>query len=122
MLPSFAQETIRFYYATARSSRGTTEYTFDLSSQVDTIVASGCSVQPNSTSELISQPRLQDALLMTAWVPEEQWARVVAGGDTRRLVAEWRGHFFEVYGLDLPWVSPTGALSHVQLYLRDYRG
>lgn len=122
MLPSFAQETIRVYYPRPVSRRGTTEFEFDLDDQTDTIVISGCSVQPTTTSEVLSQPREQDALMMTAWIPEAQWARVIAGGDTRRLMMEWRGCMFEMYGNDMPWISPTGALNHVVVYLRSYHG
>jgi len=122
MLPSFAQETLRVYYPTAIARRGTTDYSFDLSSAAGTIVISGCSVQPTTTSETLTQPREQEALMMTAWIPEAQWARVIAGGETRRLVMEWRGHFFEMYGTEMPWISPSGNLDHVQVYLRLYRG
>lgn len=121
MLPSFATETLAIYYPRVIIARGSTQYV----AQVDTtdmIHVSGCSVQPATTSESISEPRDQTLNLMTAWIPEHEWARVVAGGPIHELVVEWRGLQFMMYGDAMPWVSPTGALSHVQIYLRSWRG
>lgn len=121
MLPSFATETLAIYYPRVVSARGTAELAYQ-TDPTARIYVSGCSVQPSSTSEATSEPREQTMTLMTAWIPEHEWARVIAGGTPRRLVYEWRGMQFVQYGNAMPWVSPTGALGHVQVYLRAYEG
>jgi len=60
--------------------------------------------------------------LMTAWIPSNEWARVIAGGPAHDFIMEWRGQQFLQYGDSMDWVSPTGALDHVQVYIRRYRG
>ena len=121
MLPAFATETIKIYYPEVRASRGTTQYVYQVD-PLNSITVSGCSVQPTTTSEALSEPRDETMTLMTAWIPDAQWARVMAGGTLHQLVFEWRGMQFIQYGTALPWISPTGALGHVQVYLRAYRG
>lgn len=121
MLPAFATESLTIYYAKKVTARGTIEY----QPQVDpehSISVTGCSVQPTTTSENLSEPREQTLSLMTAWIPDTEWARVVAGGDLHSLVYEWRGIQMVQYGQAMPWVSPTGTLGHVVVYLREYRG
>ncbi len=121
MLPSFATESLTIYYAEKVTARGTTEYRPQVDSE-DCISVSGCSVQPTTTSENIAEPREETLSLMTAWIPDTEWTRVVTGGDTHSLVYEWRGLQFVQYGNAMPWVSPTGTLGHVVVYLRAYRG
>lgn len=121
MLPSFATETIKFFYPRTLTARGTTELVYQTDDD-NSITVSGCSIQPTTSSEALGEPRQQTLMQMTAWIPEAQWARVVAGGDIRRLVAEWRGTQFVVYGDAMRWISPTGSLGHVQIYLRVYEG
>lgn len=121
MLPSFATESLTIYYAEQVTARGTTEYRPQVDAE-DCISVSGCSVQPTTTSENLAEPREETLSLMTAWIPDTEWARVVTGGDTHSLVYEWRGLQFVQYGNAMPWVSPTGTLGHVVVYLRAYRG
>jgi hypothetical protein len=121
MRPSFATETIRIYYPEVISARGTIELRYKID-PLDSIAVSGCSVQPTTTSENLNEPRTESMTLLTAWIPDAEWARVVAGGDIRKLAFEWRGMLLAQYGQALPWVSPTGALGHVQVYLRQYEG
>ena len=121
MLPAFATETIAVYYPRIETSRGATRYVRQVD-PTDMIHISGCSVQPTTSSSNLSEPRDETMTLMTAWVPEEQWVRVIAGGTTRDLVFEWRGMQFIQYGEAMPWISPTGNLGHVQIYLRAYKG
>lgn len=121
MLPSFATETLTIYYPEQISTRGTTDYRYRIDSQ-HSISVSGCSVQPSTTSETLSEPRIQDQTLMNLWMPDTEWSRVTAGGDTKRLIFEWRGMQFIQYGTAMPWISPTGTLGHVLIYLRAYEG
>lgn len=121
MLPAFATETITIFYPKVVTSRGTTQYVYQVD-PLDKITVSGCSVQPTTTSESLNAPRDETMTLMTAWIPDAQWARVIAAGTTHQLVFEWRGRQFVQYGSYMPWVSPTGTLSHVCVYLREYRG
>lgn len=121
MLPSIATETLKIYYPQTVVARGTVEY----QPRVDAthmLTVSGCSIQPTTTSELLSEQREQTMTLMTVWMPEAQWARIVAGGTTRQLVIEWHGRQFLQYGSVMEWASPTGALGHVQLYVREWEG
>ncbi len=121
MLPSFATETMAIYYPRISVARGTTELVYQVD-PADRIYISGCSVQPSTTTEALNEPREQTMTIMTAWIPDHEWARVIAGGDIRRLVFEWRGQQFVQYGNAMPWISPTGSLGHVQVYLRAYEG
>lgn len=121
MLPSFATETMQVFYPQVIASRGTVELRYKLDPE-DSIHISGCSVQPTTTSENLGEPRNQSATLLTAWIPDSEWARVVAGGDIRKLAFEWRGMQLVQYGQAMPWISPTGTLGHVQIYLRAYEG
>ena len=120
MLPSFATETLTIYYPEQIQTRGTTDYRYRIDSQ-HSISVSGCSVQPSTTSETLSEPRLQELTLMNLWMPDTEWTRVAAGG-TKRLIFEWRGMQFIQYGTAMPWISPTGTLGHVLIYLRAYEG
>lgn len=122
MLPALATETMTIYYAKAVTDRGTVEYMPQTDSS-NCIHVSGCSVQPSTTSEALGEPREQTLSLMTAWIPDSEWARVIAGGSSlNSLVYEWRGLQFVQYGNSMPWISPTNTLGHVQVYLREYRG
>lgn len=121
MLPSIATETMQVFYPEVIASRGTIEMRYKVDPE-DSIHISGCSIQPTTTSRNLSEPRNQVMTLMSAWIPEGEWARVMAGGDIRKLVFEWRGQQFIQYGQAMPWVSPTGTLGHVQVYLRAYEG
>lgn len=121
MLPSFATETMQVFYPQVIASRGTVELRYKLDPE-DSLHISGCSVQPTTTSENLGEPRNQSATLLTAWIPDSEWARVVAGGDIRKLAFEWRGMQLVQYGQAMPWISPTGTLGHVQVYLRAYEG
>lgn len=122
MLPSIATETLKVYYPQFVGSRGTVEFQ-PQADPLNMISVSGCSVQPTTTSEVLSEPREQTMTLMTAWIPEAQWARIIAGGSTtKNLVVEWRGRQYLAYGTALEWASPLMTLGHVQMYLREYRG
>lgn len=121
MLPAFATESLTIYYAERIQARGTIEYRPRVDPE-HSISVSGCSVQPTTTSENLGEPREQTLSLMTAWIPDTEWARVAAAGDLHSLVYEWRGIQMVQYGQAMPWVSPTGTLGHVQVYLREYRG
>lgn len=121
MLPAVATETLTVCYPTIVTSRGTTEYVYSTSG--DSITVSGCSVQPTTTSSDVSDPRTQTLSLYTAWIPEAQWARVIAGGTTlKHLAYIWRGEKYVQYGDAMEWHSPTGLLGHTQMYLRRYEG
>ena len=121
MLPAFATETLAIFFPEVRVGRGTTQYVPQVD-HTDMIHVSGCSVQPTTTSSNLSDPRDQTLTLMTAWIPDHEWARVMAAGPTHDLVIEWRGQQFLQYGDSMSWISPTGTLGHVQVYLRGYRG
>lgn len=121
MLPSLATETLTIFYAKKTESRGTVDYEYQADPNFS-IEISGCSVQPVTTTSTQELPRNQDLTMLWAWIPQSEWERVQNTGDIHKLLIEWNGLQLVQYGDALRWTSPTGNISHVQIYMRQYRG
>ena len=83
--------------------------------KAESLVIPNCSVQPAGTS-LTQDGRIQgitDGL--TCYIPP---TADIKGGDR----VEYAGAVYAINGDPLPWQSPSGRISHIQLNLVRWRG
>lgn len=111
MLPSWANDTITVERPASKSQRGTTVPDW---AHATTHTVSGCSVQlPTTTMSL--DGRTQTELAGTVYAPP---SADIAAGDR----ITFNGVRFLVDGEPMPWASPTGRVSHVQVRIAAWRG
>jgi hypothetical protein len=112
MLPSFASEAITAVRPSWVEERG--KQVPDYDNPAATLVVPGCEVQPGASTEDIAA-RQNVIIRWTVWAPP--------GADLRAQDAvDYEGHRYAIDGEPMRWKSPTGALSHLQLYLIDWEG
>lgn len=113
MLPSWASETITVLEPTLVTERGKTVPDWSVPPASRTQVT-GCEVQPGASTEDLAA-RQNVIIRWTVWAPADTPV-------TARSAVEYRAVRYQVDGEPDWWRSPTGALSHVQLYLIDWEG
>ena len=111
-LPSFCCETVEVLRAPLASSRGTSERDW---SAAEPHEVAGCCAQYASTSSDRGEPRDATSDSATLYAPP--------GSDVREgdRVSCSLGTF-AVEGTPMPLVSPTGAVSHLEVSLARWRG
>ena len=93
-------------------SRGSAIYDW---SKADTLIISGCDLQPGATARDMDGRVLNYSDGYTAYLP--------AGADVQagdRII--YNGNTYEINGDIRPWNSPTGAVAHIQLNLTRWTG
>lgn len=112
MLPSWFRQSVTRIRPGVKTSRGSEIPDWN---NVTTVVISGCSVQPSTTS--LSQDGrvlgIEDSFNL--YMPPTADVRE---GD--KIVYE--GEEYIVAGVPRPWVSPTGGLSNVQVTIERWKG
>lgn len=111
MLPHWCNDTVTVWRAPLIDSRGSQVRDW---SQAESHEVDGCSFQPSGTSTDFGDTRQPLALRAYLYAPED--ADIQA--DDR---IEYMGHAYALNGAPLPWKSPTGAASHLQIQLVDWR-
>ena len=113
MLPSFATQevtVVRPVWTTdARGNRKA-----DYGAGATRVAVPGCSVQPGASPELVTDGRDTTTIRWTVLAPPSV---VVEAVDA----VEYRGRLYAVDGEPMVWDSPTGALDHVALFLKDWK-
>lgn len=112
MLPSFVRETITVVDPVWVDDRGTP--VADYGPGATRTVVPGCSVQPGASSEDLAG-RTHVTVRWTVYAPP---GTVVAADSA----VEYEGRRYAVDGEPARWKSPTGAVSHLVLYLIDWEG
>ncbi|MGV3564157.1 MAG: hypothetical protein ACO1ON_12845 [Nocardioides sp.] len=112
MLPSWATETITVVRPSWRDERG--KQVPDYDTPAARTVVEGCEVQSGASTEDLGA-RQNVIIRHTVWAP----AGTVVGA---RDAVEFEGTRYAVDGEPMRWRSPTGALSHVQIFLIDWEG
>ena len=113
MLPSWFNESVTVERAPWDQVRGTTERDW---ASATTATVGGCHVQPSTTSQDLGELRAQ-AVETKATLYAPPGADVQTGDRITCAMGT-----FVVYGDPEPWRSPTGAVSHVQVRLAEWRG
>lgn len=111
MLPSFCHDTITILRPRMAASRGTSVPIWDSPTE---IVVHGCSVQTGTTSE-DRDGRTETMLGGTCFMPP---GTDILAGD--RIAFE--GKAYVVQGEPMPWPGATGAASHVEVRIAEWRG
>lgn len=111
MLPSFCTDSVTVERAPLVDSRGTKVPDWN---HAESWEVSGCSVQPVQGSTTWTDPRQAVTVRATLYAPPS--ADIQAGD---RIT--YQGHKYAIDGAPLPWKSPTGAVSHIQCALVDWR-
>lgn len=112
MLPSFFRQTVTRIRPSTTVSRGSTIFDWSAAS---TASIPGCSMQPGSTVRDMDGRVLNFSDGYTAYIPPDA---DVQPGDR----IAYDGHTYEIKGDIRKWISPTGAISHIQLNLERWSG
>lgn len=113
MLPSWASDAIKVLTPVIVMERG--KEVADWSQPpASSVTVRGCDVQPGASTEEVAA-RQNVIIRHTVWAPP---ATVVGAHDAM----EYDGTRYAVDGEPMRWKSPTGAVSHVQIYLIDWEG
>ena len=116
MLHSFCHDSVTVVRPGSKQARGTTVADWSVA---QSHAIAGCSVQtPNTSMDL--DGRRQTSLAGTLYAPPSVDVR--AGDRIDWTDASGNAHRFLVDGEPMPWVSPTGRVSHVQADLVEWRG
>jgi hypothetical protein len=111
MLPSFCTDDVIVTRPALKAERGTQVNDW---ANATTHTVSGCSVQPVQGSTAWTDPRQAVTVRAVLFAPPNA---DIQSGDR----IEYAGQKFSVDGAPMPWKSPTGAVSHVQCSLVDWR-
>ena len=112
MLPSWFRQTITRVRPGVKTSRGSEIPDWD---NVDSLVISGCSVQP-STTDLSQDGRvLGVSESFNVYMPSD--ADVLEGDHII-----FNGEEYTIMGIPRPWISPTGGLSNTQITIERWDG
>lgn len=111
MLPSWANDTITVTRPASMTQRGATVPDW---ANAQTHVITGCSVQL-PTTVMAMNGRAATEIAGTVYAPP---AADIQAGDR----IEFGGTTFLVDGEPMPWRSPTGRVSHVQVRIAAWRG
>lgn len=112
MLPSWFKQTVTRIRPGEKTSRGSVIPDWD---NTASLVISGCSVQPSTTSLSQDGRVLGIDESFTLYMPPN--ADIVEGDRV-----EYNGETYTVIGVPKPWVSPTGNLSNKQVTLERWSG
>lgn len=113
MLPSWASDTITVLTPVMATERGK-EVSDWSQPPATTSTVTGCEVQPGASTEDIAA-RQNVIIRHTVWAPPET---LIGASDA----VEFEGVRYAVDGEPMRWRSPSGAVSHVQIYLIDWEG
>lgn len=111
MLPSWCDDSVTVWRAPLVDSRGTQVPDWSAASPHE---VGGCSFQPTGSSTDFGDPR--QALTIRAYLYAPPGADIKEGDRI-----EFAGRTYAINGAPLPWKSPTGAASHMQIQLVDWR-
>ena len=111
MLPRWCSDAVTVRRAPYKEQRGTRVRDWENATEH---TVEGCSVQPASTSTQWTDPR--QALTVRAVLYAPPGADIVEGDRI-----DFAGASYALDGAPLEWRSPTGAVSHVQAQLVDWR-
>ena len=112
MLPSWFRQTVTRLRPVTKTSRGSTVPDWDAAAS---LVISGCSVQPSTTSLSQDGRVLGIDESFTLYMPPT--ADVIEGD---RVV--FNGETYTVIGVPKRWISPTGGLSNKQVSIERWNG
>lgn len=111
-LPSWASQSITRVRPGTTTSRGSTIYDW---TNTQTVVISGCSVQPASTGLSQDGRVLGISEGLTIYLPP---GSDVQEGD--RIIYE--GKIYTITGMPKSWQSPTGLVSNMQINVERWKG
>ena len=112
MLPSWCRDEVTIVRPSWVEERGKRIPDYD--SPAETVVVSGCSVQPGATSE-VQEGRQNVTVRWTLIAPP---GTVIGAHDA----VDWEGVRYQADGGGQAWRSPTGSVSNVVAALVDWEG
>ena len=112
MLPTWFRQTVTRIRPGEKTSRGSVIPDWD---NTASLVVTGCSVQPSTTSLSQDGRVLGIEESFTLYMPPN--ADIIQGDRV-----EYNGEVYTVIGVPKPWISPTGNLSNKQVTLERWSG
>lgn len=111
-LPSWASDTVEVIEPAWVDERGTA--TPDYDNPTSTTPVPGCDVQPGASGEDLAA-RQGVTIRHTVYAPPGTAVNALSA-------VRYEGTVYAIDGEPMRWKSPTGAVSHVLIYLIDWKG